>query len=375
MTHTLAIFRLALLALTIASSQLFASNAFAQYSTGHTHQHGPHCRHCQDKSNGRSCVCNPNFWIVSSRRCKQGGLFRNRRPVCRLEQFQYVNGRTYRRSPADFHRWGVPGAPYVVVIHGIFTRFNSLLSDSRAMCRWLHAASPGRPLNVIMYSWPSDKIPTGVLSADVAIHGRYAAFNAFYLSQFLKQIPDGSRVCLLGHSLGTRTVASLLHLQAGGIVQGFRLRPTLYNAHRYRAVFLAAAIDHHWLNPNERYSRALCRVEALVNVHNKRDLPLLIYPLRKPLGSRALGQTAFLPRDLRQIGRQAGKIREVDVSRLVGRHHKWQHYFDKPQLARSIHRYLDFSDEITVGYTPIRSPVQRTSATRNAVYGIRRLAK
>ena len=102
---------------------------------------------------------------------------------------------------------------------------------------------------------------------------------------------------------------------------------------------------------------------------------MLIYPLRKPFGSRALGHTAFLTRDLRQIGRLTGKIREVDVSRLIGRHHKWQHYFSKPQLARSIHQYIDFSDEITVGYTPVLAPVRRTSGSQSTIYGIKRLTK
>ena len=328
--------RIALPGIIALAVSVFGSSAKAQSNRTAAHrQHAGHvCPHCQGQSGGRSCVCNPNFWIVSSRRCKQGGLFTKHRPVCQLEQFQYVNGLAVRRAPEDFRRWMVPGAPFCIVIHGVFTRFDALLADSRAMCRWLHAASPGRPLNVIVFSWPSDRIPTGILSVDVSLQGRFAAFNAFYLSQFLRQIPEGSRVCLFGHSLGTRTVSSLLHLQGGGTVQGYRLRPDLYNAHRYRAVYVAPAVDHHWLNPGERYGKAMCRVEALVNVHNKCDLPLLIYPLRKPLGRRALGHTAFLPQDLRSMGRLSAKIREVDASPLIGRHHTWIHYFNRPQIAR-----------------------------------------
>lgn len=311
----------------------------------------PLCPSCQGRSNGRSCVCNPNFWIVSSRHCKQGAFCRKQRPVCHLKQFQYVNGRAIRRHPSEFQRWLVPGAPVCVVIHGVFTRFDSLLDESRAMCRWLHAASPGRPLNVVIYSWPSDKLPTGLLPADVTLNGRFAAFNGFYLSQFLTQVPAGSRVCLLGHSLGARTAASVLHLQAGGTVQGFRLRPGLYNSHRYRAVFLAAAVDHCWLNPGDRYGRAMCRVEALVNVHNDCDFALMLYPLRKPFGHRALGMTAFLPRDLRKMGPLAAKLAQFDASQYVGRRHAWLFYFARPQIARAVHLYIDFSDEFTIGYT------------------------
>lgn len=241
--------------------------------------------------------------------------------------------------------WLVRGAPVCVVVHGSFTNFRTLLRQSRELYCWLHAPVPGRPLNIVVFSWPGDDYPTGFVPIDIAVLGRRSAYHGRYLAQFLNTLPTGSRVCLMGHSHGARTVASALHLQSGGTVQGTRLWRPQPGVRRYRAVFLAAAIDHDWLDPRERYGSALYGTEALLNLRNRDDLPLKFYPLRKPFGAAALARTGFTNGDRRKLGRWNAKVRDLDVTPLIGKHHNWHHYFQQPGISMAIAPYVHFTDD------------------------------
>lgn len=284
------------------------------------------------------------FWIVSSRNCPQHG--KGRCPACRFDHFLVDNGRCYRQSGPDaFRRWLIPGAPIAIVVHGSFTGFRSLLTEGIELSRWLHAAAPQRPLNIVIYTWPSDEYPTKFFPIDINILGRESAFNGIYLAQFFAAIPRGSRVCLVGHSHGARTVAAFLHLQSGGAVQGFRLCHPQPCSWRFRALFLAAAIDHDWLDPGERYGLALCSAEALLNLRNRCDLPLVFYPLHRPFAGRALARAGFTRRDRYRLGSWNAKIAELDVTRSLGTHHLWVHYFRRLELAPCIAPWVHFTDD------------------------------
>lgn len=327
-------------------------------------------------------VCEqPRFWIVSSRRCPQRA--KGCCTCCRFDEFVYQNGRCRRADRADFARWMIPGAPTAVVVHGSFTKFSELLSESCALYRWLRRAAPRRPLNIVIYTWPSDDLPTGFFPIDILVLGRRSAFNGFYLAQFLQRMPRGSRVSLVGHSHGARTVSAFLHLHAGGIVQGCRLDHRQCGAWRLRTVLFAAAMDHDWLDPGERYGRALCGTEALLNMRNRRDLPLKFYPLRKPFGSRALARTGFTRKDRRRLGRCNAKICEIDVTDLVGRHHLWIHYFNRPEISAAIAPYVYFTDDdarVRPAPTPAKAPPasqirrSRWQPTRDSSSRIRHVA-
>lgn len=283
----------------------------------------------------------PRFWIVSTRRCRS-----RRGPCCRFDQFLYENGRCIpQRDPNAIHGWLTPGAPVCVVVHGSFTGFRPLLRESCELCRWLHAPAPHRPLNIVVFTWPSDDYPTGLFPIDITVLGRRSGFHGLYLARFLSTLPAGSRVCLIGHSHGARTVSAALHLHAGGTVQGERVSHPQPCVRRYRAVFLAAAIDHHWLDPHERYGRALCSAEALLNLRNRGDFPLTFYPLRKPFGRGALARTGFTNRDRRKLGNLNAKVRELDVTAIIGEHHMWLHYFRQPAIAMAIAPYVHFTDD------------------------------
>lgn len=328
----------------------------------------PPCNNC--------AKCNPRFWIVSTRRCRK----RNAGACCRLDQFLYEGNRCVpQHDPHAFQRWLIPGAPICVVVHGSFTSFRALLGESCDLYRWLNAPASGRPLNIVIFSWPSDDYPTGFFPIDVTVLGRRSAFHGQYLARFLNTLPAGSRVCLIGHSHGARTVSATLHLQSGGAVQGRRIYRTVPRGvsnspgtgQRYRVVLLAAAIDHHWLDPGERYGCALYGTEALLNLRSSGDFPLSFYPLRKPFGRSALARSGFTKSDRRKLGNLNAKVSELDVTPIIGEHHMWHHYFKQPGISTAIAPYVHFTDDDarmgpafqpTPATTRFKPPVRETFA-------------
>jgi hypothetical protein len=148
-----------------------------------------------------------------------------------------------------------------------------------------------------------------------------------------------------------------MHLLGGGRVEGRTLcRKPKYHGHRLRAVLAAAAVDHHWLNPGKRYDRALCPLEALVNLRNRLDPALWIYPLRRPFGHLALSHSGFLllrrkllPHRLSTCsGRRQGAAQNADT--ITRR-------FRTRVTIRRDHRWLNISHSVLVVCPSVRENV------------------
>jgi hypothetical protein len=107
-------------------------------------------------------------------------------------------------------------------------------------------------------------------------------------------------------------------------------------------VLAAAAIEHDWLNPGDRFGCALHRAECLLNLRNKCDLALSIYPLRRPFSSRALARTGFTRKDQRELGERLVQVSEVDVTPLIGGAHGWPNYCSQPSIANVVAPYVFF---------------------------------
>jgi len=209
--------------------------------------------------------------------------------------------------------------------------------------RWLKQARPHEPLQVISFSWPSDPM-TFVPNIDFNVLGNRAALNALYLSRVLQQIPPECPVSLIAHSQGTQTVAALLHLMSGGIVQGYQLPANADRGHKIRVVLTAAAFDHDWLNPGNLYGRALSRTDALLNLVNQHDWALGFYHLRTLSSKQAVGRFGFRRDDYQQMGHYARRIHQMDVTSELGTNHNWRSYVARPALASSIAPYIYFSN-------------------------------
>ena len=285
--------------------------------------------------------CYPDYWIVSTRGCRD-----------QIEAGQGVNYDVLRfdgpnpgtTSSMD-HLLSTlqPGVPVCFMTHGSFVTWDSMLNDSAGTYRWLRQAAPCQPIHIIFYTWCSNDggfIP----HVHINIFGRRASLNGLYLADLISKVSTDHPVCLIGHSHGTRLVSSALHAMAGGTVEERVLASGPQPLRRIRIVFAAAALDHHWLKPGERYDRALCPVEAAINLRNFADFPLLFYPLRRPLSSRALAISGLTPRDRASLGDSQQKLVDYSVTDLVGGGHIWSHYYKHPEIADVIRHYVYFDN-------------------------------
>lgn len=302
---------------------------------------------CEDCDQGR------NYWIVSSRCCEQNGRACGC-PHCSFDYFRFGDDGCLRGSDEHtFRQWLKPGAPACIVVHGSFVDWESVAQDSHQTYRWLRAAAPHRPLNVVFYTWPSEGFYTMVPHIDIAILGCRSEFNGHYLAQFACGLPGEHPVSFVGHSHGARTVGAALHLLGGGAVEDRRLCGACCPPRRIRAVFAAAAVDHHWLRPGEKYGCALYPVEGLLNIRNECDLALGLYRFRKPFGRRAISRSGFTRKDVARMGQLTARVAEMDVTDIVGTGHMWPNYYTRPEIACGLVPWVYFEEQPPV---PVPSP-------------------
>lgn len=290
------------------------------------------------------------YWIVSSRCCrqKQHQCGMNCRFICHAvtENCQCI--------PVEFEQMiasQIPGAPTCVLVHGSFTRLEDVGPDAECTYNWVRNGCPQTPINFIYYTWPSEgpfavlpnnPFTTLVPVFDFGILGHRAEVNGFYVADLIGALPPTTTVSLVGHSLGARTIAASLHLLGGGTVRGQpRWNPADCGL-RIRVVLAAAAIEHDWLNPGDRFGCALNRAECVLNLRNECDLALALYPLRKPFSSRALARSGFTKKDQRKLGERVVQVSELDVTPLIGKGHGWPNYCQQPGIAAAIAPYVFF---------------------------------
>ena len=294
--------------------------------------HEPHwivsIRHC--RSNCRRCVqcCELDFFLDN---CESG--------IQRIRQSEFVSSLR-------------PGVPVCIVVHGSYVTGDTVREDSNNTFQWLRQAGTQWPLHIVFFTWASEgpftidstnALTSPLPGVDIAILGKRAELNGFRLAKLMHQIPSENPVCLIGHSHGARMVTSTLHLLAGGSVNDYALRPG-FPVHRIRTVLAAAAIDHDWLSPDERYGAALNATESLVSLKSRHDWALWFYPVRKPFSPKSLGRGGFTQRDWRDLGPHVPRVAEMDVTNLVGIGHIWPHYYDRPAIAQAIAPYVYFTD-------------------------------
>lgn len=286
------------------------------------------------------------FWFVSTHHSPQ--TFDYSCPkfcpgVLRYEQCQNFRQANLQEMIASLE----PGVPVCIMIHGSFVDTASSCRESTYTWKWLKSAGNQHRMQMINFHWPSYRDLTPLVAIDTNQLGRRAARNGYYLAELIQYLPPECPVCLIGHSHGTRVISSSLHLLAGGAIQGIQHPSARVNGRLIRTVFTGSAIDHHWLNPGKRYDRALCSTQCLLNMTNRHDPALAVYPFRMPLLVRpALGMTGLTRFDRHRMGPQSRKVLDFDVTSVIGASHLWPYYFQQPRLAMAMRNYVYFPDVV-----------------------------
>lgn len=286
--------------------------------------------------------CDADYSIVSTRCCK------NQVECCQPCQYRVYRydgpGGGQASSLDELYALLQPGVPVCFMAHGSFVEWDSMLRDCAGTYRWLRQAAPDQPIHIVFFTWPADDSVRLIRTLDVNHLGRRAELNSLYLAELISCVPAGHPISLIGHSHGARLVSATVHALAGGVVEGRCFSGGPDRSHRIRVVLAAAAIDHDWFNPGGRFDLALCRAEAVLNLRNRHDFPLLFYPTRRPFSRGALAITGVTHGDRRQLGDRNCRIDDCDITHLVGLGHYWSHYYCQPDIACAIRHFVYFDE-------------------------------
>jgi hypothetical protein len=283
------------------------------------------------------------FWVVQTRECPQE-MGTDPWPCLKVLHFD-AEGELQERDPAELLAQ-VQGRPVLVQVQGSLTTPDIALGGLMWTHSWLtyNRVLPEDAV-VIAFDWPSQKIYQ-VGTRDINEKGRRAYVAAYHLARFVQAFPPESRICLLGQSYGGRVVPSALHLLGGGCLNSqahdpwIRL-PSVRSDLRLRAIIIAGASDHDWLDPGERLDHALPACEAFLNLYNRRDEALRFYPFLTRSGHRrALGRLGLTNRDFQRLGPIAARYAEFDVHDLLNGDHTLLDAVANPQIAQRMAPYL-----------------------------------
>ena len=306
-----------------------------------------------------------NFWIVQTRECPQE-MGSDPWPNLRVLHFN-ARGDLEQRHPAELFAQAA-GRTTLIQVQGSLTTPDIALGGLLWTHSWLERNGALLPETVIVaFDWPSQRVYRNA-TKDINEKGRRAYIAGYHLARFVQAFPPYARVCLLGQSYGGRVVPSALHLLGGGCLDSQdhddpvnlpESRPDL----QLRGVIIAGASDHTWLDPGERLDHALLGCQAFLNLYNKKDEALRLYPfLRRSDHHKALGKLGLTNRDFDRLGPLAARYAEFDVDELLGQEHTLLDAVANPQIAVRIAPYL-------WNFNPTPAPSQETTQTFSARLG------
>ncbi|MEQ8849541.1 hypothetical protein [Botrimarina sp.] len=257
-----------------------------------------------------------------------------------------------------------PSAPLIVYVHGNQIAPHDARRRGLQVYRSLvRCASDERPLQFVIFSWNSTKVP-GLLR-DYRVKAERTKPVAWQLAWVIGRFPEGARVGMLGYSYGARVTSGAAHLLAGGSLDCLRYEGEGCLPCRLasvRGVFLAAAYDACWNSRRSYHGRALDTLDDLLVTTNPRDPAMRFYDLlRRGTDPDATGERG--PRGL--DSEQASRVCLWNASRSVGRSHDLEEYLCVPGLMQAAWRRLAFADQPAAATQPtLASATQPTLATR-----------
>jgi len=191
-------------------------------------------------------------------------------------------------------------------------------------------------VRLVLWSWPSDRVLAGI-RPDVRLKATWADFQAFYVARLLAELPEETRVTLVGFSFGARISLGAVELLADGNIAGRTLAGNGHNSLSQIDLLLCApAVDQCWVAANGRYRNAMNLADRLWILYNTEDHGLKFYPLIDSIGGpQALGFTGPPIRSIAEENR--AKIQAFDMRNVVGSRHAFASYLD----SRAFYRCID----------------------------------
>ena len=273
------------------------------------------------------------LWLVSTRRLSSAPRDESPTPVVR--RYQSQSGWS-ESSLDELLAAENPAAATCVLVHGNHTDRQLAVTKGFEVYRTLRrGAREGQPVRLIVWSWPSDRIP-GSFREDARAKARRTNIEAYYLARFIERLRGPNPVSLVGYSFGARVITGSLHLLGGGTIANRQLEPRdTASRPPLHAVLLAAAVDRDWLLEGRPHGRALSAVERMVVLTNPQDRVLRWYRFAsQDEGSEALGVSG-VPNSAR-ASYDRNKLVQVNVASAVGNRHGWTNYLGSNEIVRRL---------------------------------------
>ncbi|HEY2159475.1 MAG TPA: hypothetical protein VGH33_27865 [Isosphaeraceae bacterium] len=304
-----------------------------------------------------------NFWYVSSRDCPQE---MGTDPWADLKIMHFDDrGDMVQRDPAELFAQ-VVGRPVLIQVQGSLTTPDMAVGGLMWTHSWLQAHHCLPPdVVVIAFDWPSQRVYRNDV-LDINEKGRRAFVAAYHLARFIQSFPPSSRVCVLGQSYGGRVVPGALHLLGGGSLNSQShdpevCLPTTRPDLDMHGIIIAGASDRDWLDPGKRYDRTLAGVTRFLNLYNRKDESLILYPgLIRSNHHRAIGRIGLTNRDFERLGPLAARYEEHDVHDLLGTEHTLLDAVANPRIGRWIAPYV---------WAPDPGPIHKQTESSPTPYG------
>jgi hypothetical protein len=181
-------------------------------------------------------------------------------------------------------------------------------------------------IRFVIWSWPSDAIPASYrILRDVRVKFRRTSTQSYVLAHWISLLPSDVPVTFVGYSFGARTILGALHLLGGGQLEGRCLPQAGCYPQCIKVVLWAAAAENTWLSARGSRNCALRVIDRALVTVNHRDPALKRFRRAICMArSRALGHSGL--RGPLLCVSHHGCICELDVTRMVGRHHDWKRY-------------------------------------------------
>jgi hypothetical protein len=225
--------------------------------------------------------------------------------------------------------------PTVFFLHGNRTGSERAVALGMHVQTLLKDQADGKPFRMVIWSWPSDRIP-GRNRLDAQVKAVRSDREGFYLASLVAKMRSDVPISMIGFSFGARSIGGALQLLAGGEFDGQKLPPLSTPARKpIRAALIAAAMDDFAFATDLQNGQAGGQVERMLVTCNPVDCVLRWYRLMyRGGGPDALGFTGAACANL-----SGEKLEQVNVSCEVGHEHSWQRYFCAPSVRSRLGWY------------------------------------
>jgi hypothetical protein len=291
---------------------------------GHTDCSGPEKDRPQVIPYDCLCELRPQdqMWLVQSECVGCGDLLEE--SAKRLGYWQLVKDQWQPAARPELIAAVTPEAVTILVVHGNRTDEATAVQMTWDVYSRAVVAAGDRPLRMVVWSWPSEKI-RGRPMTDFVIKAARSDLIGYHVGWLLRQFDKNAPVSLVGFSYGARVITSALHGLGGGEIQGQSFSgPVIKRKTPFRAVLIAAGLHDYWLSPGQHHGRAMSQVDRMVVTTDPCDWILKRYHRLDCGCPQALGLWGLSGSE--QLGAELAKVRQVDVSDDVGRDHKWSVY-------------------------------------------------